>query len=42
MHVEGSGARLQSTGGELVSRAALFVPVVPIVWTQPVKYVGLE
>ena len=31
---------LQSTGGELLSRLALFVPAVPIVWTPPTKYVG--
>ena len=34
-------ARLQLTGGESVSRLALFVPEVPIVWTPPTKYVGV-
>ena len=36
-----SVARLQSTGGELTSRLALLVPAVQIVWTPPVKYVGI-
>ena len=34
-------ARLQLTGGESVSRLALLVPEVPIVWTPPTKYVGV-
>ena len=33
-------ARLQSTGGELLSRLAPLVPGVQIVWTPPVKYVA--
>ena len=36
----GSVARLQSTGGESVSRLAVLVPGGrPIVWTPPMKYV---
>jgi len=33
---------LQSIGDELTNRLALFVPAVPIVWTPPEKYVGLD